>query len=803
MKVEEKGSCSLCGYHTGKNPVTKIIDEKKLSFCCKGCEFVYDIFVESGKFTPVTFRESDLFKKYVESGFLRIPELTGNENKSIIDQKLEHVESLNLRVEGMWCAICANMIDYVLKNSEGIISSNTNFASDTSSVTFSPYHISKNEIVKRINDLGYKAFDFSNEAGIKKERRNLIFRVGLGAALALNIMMLNIVFYPGVAHTINSAESMMLSFLLLLFTTPLIFIIGYPVLKKAFNDIRYMYPGMEVLVTIGILTAYFYSIYVMVTDPNGELYFDTSGNLMALILIGKFIESNARLKASESLSILYKSIPSKIRLVKNEIEKFISIKEASLGDEFIVKEGEMIPIDGVIISGDGEIDESMLTGESKSVKKTANEKIFSGSILKSGFLKAKVINDSDSSILNVIVRSVESALNNKPKIQQLTDKIALYFTPAILLISLLTLTVDYWFLNHGFSDSLIRSISVIVIACPCAMAIAVPLAILLGISSLARKGIVVKSADLFELKDKKTAIMFDKTGTVTEGKFKFRGFINISKISDDVLLGLLYSAELKSSHLIADEIVSYLKSKNLQKHDIENFESVHGKGLRFNSGGISYRIGRLDFCVKVDELRKDKLDLEMTTIFISGDGELLGFAWLGDDIKSTAFDLFKELKNEGYRTHIISGDGEKVVKSVAQKLSADEYRSSMLPQDKINYIEEYKKQGYKVIMIGDGINDAPSLAAADVGIAVGSGSDLAKTSSSVNLLDSDLMKIHTLLGVTKKVKKVIKQNLFWSLSYNTLAIYFALTGALNPFIAVIAMIFSSLSVTFNSLRLKK
>ncbi len=800
----EKHICVLCGFGTGKNPVRKTIDNTELEFCCKGCEFVYDIFVSSGKFSPDTFRQSDLFKKYVESGFLQIPELTENKEKIELPVSPESSEQINLRVDGMWCAVCANMIDYVLSGTDGIMSSSTNFASDTTTITYSPYYISKTDIIKKINDLGYKAFDFADEGKIKKERRTLTFRVGLAAALSINIMMLNIVFYPGVAHTISSDESMMLSMLLLLFTTPLIFIIGLPVLKKAATDIRYLYPGMEVLVSIGILTSYFYSVYVMLTDPNGELYFDTAGNLMALILIGKFIETNARMKASESLSVLYKSIPTKIRLVKDGIEKFISIKEAMGGDVFIVKEGEMVPIDGVVLSGEADFDEAMLTGESRSIRKTIGENVFSGSILKSGYIKASVLNDSESSILNNIIKSVESSLTNKPKIQQLTDRMALYFTPSILLIAIATLAANYWLMNHGFGESLIRSISVIVIACPCAMAISVPLAIVLSVSSLARKGIIVKSSDLFELKEKKSALVFDKTGTVTEGEFTLLGYKNISSFSDEEFLGLIFSAEERSSHTIARELVRKLKEKKIITVSLDRVKTEQGKGIEFEYKNNLYRIGRYDFCTSEEKPVDAAVEIpeEATTIYFSENGVILGFLWLGDAVKPSAVKLFKELKSENHITHLISGDDEKVVFTVAEKLSINHYRGGMLPQDKIKYIHELSESGYRVIMVGDGVNDAPSLAAADIGIAVNSGSDLAKTSASVNLLDDNIGKISFLLQTISKSKKIMRENLVWALGYNVIAIYFAVSGALNPFIAVTAMIISSLSVTINSLRLK-
>lgn len=713
------------------------------------------------------------------------------------------------KVQGMSCTNCALAIEKRLGKISGIEKFNVSFANEEVQVEYDPQEVNQEYIFSQIKDAGYEPIttelkEISTDEN-KKERNQLIFS-GIMTLCQIILMW----FFPMTASTI---------YLMFFIATIVQFSVGLSFYKGAYHALKNGSTNMDVLVSLGITAAYGYS--VMTTFPNiffaGPTFFETSVMLITFIKLGKFLESRAKGKATQALKELFALQADKARLVSEGQEKEIPASQVKKGDLLLVKPGEKIPLDGIIIEGATSIDESMLTGESIPVERKKGDRVVGATINKSGLIKIEVTQVGKDTVLANIIKMVENAQNEKPPIQRLADKISNYFVPTVVSISIFTFLIWYVFLKSTFVFAFTASIAVLVIACPCALGLATPTAIMVGSGIGLNKGILFKSASVLEGIAKLDIIAFDKTGTITKGSPEITDIIALAPYSREDLLKITSAGEKPSLHPLAQAIVNKYKKNGLEIEEVENFEEISGHGIVCTYQSQPLLIGNKKLMEKynidIAPILEEFNDLVLqgkTTMFVALDNKIIGVIALADIIKDTAPEAIKTLHSLGLKTLMLTGDNNKVALSVAKEVGIKNIVSEILPEEKIEIIRQYQNSGSKISMVGDGINDAPALAQADIGIAIGSGTDVAKETGDIVLVKNDLQDVGKAIILGRKTLRKIKQNFFWALIYNAIGIPVA-AGVLYPITetllppewAGLAMAFSSVSVVSNSLLLKR
>jgi Cu+-exporting ATPase len=588
------------------------------------------------------------------------------------------------------------------------------------------------------------------------------------------------------------------------------FYIGFHFHKGAFYSIRDKMPGMDLLVSIGTSASYFYSIYLGFFRPPGEhLYFETSSLLITFVLLGKYLEEKAKHKSSSAIRNLLELKPKTALVIRDYIESEIPIENILLDDICLIKPGSLIPSDGTVIEGSSDVDEALLTGESNFVYKKIGDPVIGATMNLSGYLKIKITSLGESTILSKIISIVSNAQSSKAPIQRLADKISAVFVPVILFVSFLSFFMHYFWLHPGiYSIAFESTISVLVIACPCALGLATPASIMSGSGKSAEYGILFRNAEALEIAHKCKTIVFDKTGTLTEGKPSVVGIYPAKGISESSLILKACIAEKFSSHPIANAILDRGKSLSLVIPDPDSFEYIPGIGASVLFGGKNIKASSLKYASALDIESNKELFLSLqnkgeTCIVIYENEKYLGTISLYDNIKETSLELILKLKRSGLQIVMLTGDSEKTANKIGQTLGINEIISEVKPDEKASVIRKLQKNKNLVLMIGDGINDAPALATADVGVAMGSGSDIAIETADVTIIRNNMRSVADILFFSQKTYKNIQQNLFWALGYNSLGIPLAAFGYLSPWIAGFAMALSSISVVLNAIRLQK
>ncbi len=703
---------------------------------------------------------------------------------------------------GMHCASCARLIEKKLTKTNGVVSANVNYGSETATVEYDDSVIAEEELVEAVKETGYqlihssgehdKSADVIKEEAKKKELEDLRLKVVVSGILSVIIFIGS---FPEWFTFVPSLLSDPLTLLVL--SIPVQFWAGLSFFKATISGLKNRTASMDTLIAIGTSAAFFYSVLSIFGFTKGT-YFDTAAVIIALILLGRYLEARAKLHTSDAIKKLIGLQAKTARVIRNGQDLDIPIEEVREGDEIRVRPGEKIAVDGVIIEGNTSIDESMVTGESIPVEKMKGDTVIGSTMNKNGTLIFKATKVGADTMLSQIVKLVESAQSSRAPIQRLADAVSSYFVPVVLMLAVATFVI--WFDFNTPINAFVNMVAVLIIACPCAMGLATPTAIMVGTGKGAEKGILVKDAQSLEVASRVKSIIFDKTGTLTEGKPKVTDITNLE------VLKIAASLEVGSEHPLAEAIVNYAKEKGVNMEKVDEFQSITGQGVEGKINGKKYFFG------KHTEKSEDVKEMEKkgkTVITLLEENQMLGTIAVADTPKDGVGEVIQKLQESKINVWMITGDNRATAEGIAKTIGIKNIMAEVLPGEKAEKVNELKSMGIKVAFVGDGVNDAPALAAADVGIAMGTGTDVAIEAAGITLLNKDIRSVLSAFKLSKSTLAVIRQNLFWAFGYNIIlipvaaGILYPFTGwLLNPAIAAGAMALSSLSVVTNSLRLK-
>lgn len=718
------------------------------------------------------------------------------------------MKKIDIKISGMHCASCAVNLERAILKIPGIQDAMVNYATEKATVHVADDFRDEQKIIEAIEKGGYKAMANSNpgqEDHMHHDHEKMVWNKFLWSAVLsfpLAIFMILAIFSENFLEPISPYIGL-ISFIL---ATPVQFILGAQFYKGMWLGLKNSTFNMDSLIAIGTSAAYFYSLYNLFNS--GTLYFETSALLITFVLLGKFLEAKAKAKTNEAVKKLVGLQAKTARVVRDGQTFDIPIEKVKVGDIVLVRPGEKVPVDGTIVKGNSTLDESMVTGESLPIDKTAGDKVIGATINKTGSFEFRAEKVGSETLLSQIIKFVEDAQSSKAPIQAFADKISSIFVPSVLVISILTFLIWFFALNAGFEASILFATAVLVIACPCALGLATPTAIMVGTGKGAENGILIKGGEPLEIVHKVNAIVFDKTGTLTEGK------VAATDVIGDNVLPFAASLEYGSEHPLAEAIVNAAKEKNIKVLEVKNFKVVPGQGVEGMINGQKYYLGNRKLMseakVNINESVSaiEKLEHEGKTVMILAASSVLGLIAVADKIKDTAREAVEKLKKMGLEIYMITGDNRRTAKAIAQEIGIENVLAEILPQDKAEEVKKIQSQGKIVAMVGDGINDAPALAQADLGITMGSGTDVALETGQIVIIKNNLMDIMTAIRLSRATFQKVKQNLFFALFYNTLGIPIAagvLAGlgvTLRPEFAGLAMALSSVSVVTSSLLLK-
>lgn len=729
------------------------------------------------------------------------------------------MKKIILKIEGMTCSACSSSLEKYLLKQEGIDDALVNLVMSSASITYED-NITIDDLNRFVSEAGFKSLGLYNENEDKDNNKTKYFVVnGILALLVLYISMSHMIHLPVIPflHMINYP----VNYSVCLFIFSLYFIyFGKDIIISGIKNIKYKSPNMDTLVTLGVVSSFIFSTFnmIMILKGNNEyvenLYFESVCIILYLIKFGRYIDGISKEKTKDTIKGLVTITPNKAILFINNKEKKVSIDEVKKGDILIVKPGNRFAVDGVIVKGSTHVDESFISGESIPIKKSINDKVVAGSINLDGEVLYKAENIGRDSTISEIVRLVVEATNTKAPIARIADKVSGIFVPVVIFIALLTLII-HLILGASFNESIVYFVTVLVCACPCALGLATPLAIVVSEGLCAKNGILVKKSEILENVNKIDVIVFDKTGTLTYGNLRISKIINKSNYSDNDLIEIVSSLENKTAHPIASSFKEYSKTNNLKSLDVDDFKNIAGIGLSGTINDKSYLIGNNKlfdkYKINNNMLREEKkLSLDGNSIvYVIEDKKVIGLIGVKDIIRDNAKNVINKLKNIDKRIIMLTGDNEIAADIIAKSIGIKEVIANVSPKDKSNKIKELKNKGFKVMMVGDGINDAPSLSLADIGVSLNSAIDIAVDSADVILMRNDLNSIYNLFDIGKKTLGNIKENLFWAFFYNVCMIPIScglfefINITMNPMIAGLAMTLSSFTVIINALRLKR
>ena len=732
------------------------------------------------------------------------------------------MKSLILSIDGMTCSACSNGLEKYLNKQNGIFNSSVNLVMANATITYDEKILNQEKIEKYIKQAGFKSLGVFKKINTKKNSKKEKIQFIIFTILAIILM------YIAMGHMVGlpiinflSPHNNPINYTMCLLILAIAFLIyGYDILKNGYKNLIHKIPNMDTLVAIGVISSFAYSLYGVFMIFKGNLhyvmnlYFESSAIIIYFVKLGRYIDKISKDKTKEAIQKLVEITPNQAIIEVNGVQKQVTLDEIKKGDIVISKAGDKIAVDGEIIEGNAHLDESFITGESKPVAKSIGEKVIAGSLNYDGFIKYKAERIGKESTISEIVKLVIEESNTKAPIAKIADKISGYFVPTVIVIAIITF-VSYLFLGYDIKTALSTFITVLVVACPCSLGLATPLAIVISEGLCAGNGILVKKSEILENASKINTIVFDKTGTLTYGKLKISKIYNYSNIPQNQLIKMVGSIEEKSTHPIGKAFMDYMVENKIEKLNEENMQNIAGYGIIGTINNEKIILGNRKiiekFSIENNHL-KDEKDLALggnSIVYIANENKILALIGVNDVVRENAKDVIKELKKYNVKTIMLTGDNKQTAEKIGKELEITEVISNVLPSQKSDTIKSLKENGNKVMMCGDGINDSPAITNADIGVSVKSGTDIAMDSSDVILTKNDLYSILKLIKISEKTVKNIKQNLFWAFFYNCLMIpvaigFFKPLGiSINPMIASLAMVFSSLTVILNALRLKK
>lgn len=750
--------------------------------------------------------------------------------------------SIDLPITGMTCASCVRNVERALNKASGVLSVNVNLATEKATVTYLPGSVRRADLIKAVEGAGYGVLDLSGidrpedaeraarQAEIQRQRRLVI----IGAAFTIPLFILSMLRdflmlgytpadsmagHAGMAMAAADAPWFMWvgwPFIFGLLATPVQAMLGRQYITGAWKAARNGTANMDTLIALGSLAAYVYSVIVLVgivldiPSLNGHVYFETGAVILLLITFGKLLEARAKGHTSDAIKKLMNLTPRTAILLRDNDEVEISIDDIVVGDTLIVRPGERLPVDGVVVEGRSSVDESMLTGESLPVNKSVGSAVIGGTVNKQGRLVIEAQRVGSETALAQIIRLVEQAQGSKAPIQRVADRVSSVFVPIVLVLA--TLTFAGWLLlaDSAFTEAMMHSIAVLVIACPCALGLATPTAVMVGTGRGAEMGTLFKNSEALENAHRLQTVALDKTGTITRGEPAVTNVVSVNGVPEDELLRLAASAERGSEHPLAEAVVNYAKERSITLDQPQDFEAEAGRGIRAVVAGKTLRVGSQRY-IEEHSIDTGPINAQIeqlqsagrTAVLVAVDGSVTGLLGIADTVKPTSQDAISALRAAGLDVVMITGDNERTAQAIAREVGITHVMADVLPGQKAEAVKSLQVNGRKVAMVGDGINDAPALVQADVGIAIGTGTDIAMEASDVTLISGDLRGVARAIVLSKATMRTIYQNLFWAFIYNIMLIPAAMLGVLAPVLAAGAMAFSSVFVVSNSLRLRR
>jgi len=792
--LSDKIACSHCHLEFSEDVM---IQEDEHFFCCNGCQGVFHLLSDEGL---------DSFYDKVGSTKLSPPtqqyEDSSNFNAAafydkFVKENSDGFSEASLIIEGIHCSACVWLNEKALHKMDGVIEASINFTNNKAHIVWADSVVKLSEIIDMIRAIGYNAYPYDaslQEESANRQRKDYYLRMAVAIFSSMNIMWIAVAQYAGFFSGMTQELKTILNIAEGVLATPVLFYSGWIFFRGSYYGLKNRVVNMDLLVATGALLTYVYSIYITITE-HGEAYFDSVSMIITFVLIGKFLEVISKKNAADTLDIIGKHLPSEINILKDGKIFACKLEDVCVGDIVIVSSGEKVLLDGVIVKGEGSFDESNLTGESEPIYKTQGESVVSGTISIDADIHFEATRDFEHSTLSNLVSLLESAINKKPRIEQLANKLSEHFSTVVLLLAFGTFFA-WWLWPHSFEESLMVGISVIVIACPCALGLATPVATLVGLSLGAKRGILFKEAAQLETMAKADVLVVDKTGTLTLGKPE----VIESQVFAAFNKALLFSLVKSSKHPVSQGVLRFISKESEEELLFDTFSQIPAKGIVATYKGQEILGGNL----KLMNLNSVECNYESnhTLFYFAIDKKLVGVYELSDKIKEGAKELVQTLAKRKIETIMLTGDNEKSARSVAKEIGIQNVNYELSPEDKLAYVTALQESGKVVVMAGDGVNDILALGKAEIGIVMGSGSDIAVDVSDVVLLNDTLNSLNDAFKISNTTFKLIKQNFGISLVYNAITIPLAMAGYIIPLIAALSMSFSSLLVVGNSMRIR-
>ncbi len=804
-------TCFHCGLPLSeRNNFTARLDGAQRRFCCFGCESVCQAIFNAGLegFYQRTPEGRLLAPPPQPPGDLKLYDL--DEVQAEFVPELAEIRDIHLLVEGIHCAACVWLIERSLAPLDGVLTANVNLSGRRLHLRWDNRRIFLSQVLQRLADIGYRAAPYDPEAAegaLKQENRALLFRMAFAGFTMMNLLWVSIALYSGADKGEFRGLFYWVGFSL---ATPTLFYSGWPFLKGAWSGLRQWRLGMDLPIAIGATSTWLYSVYITLNPTaTGEVYYDTVVNFLFILLVGRHLESLSKRHAVASTQRLLNLQPRVASVLREGEEQIVPVRSVKMGERVLIKPGASVPVDGCVVEGQSTVDESMLSGESQPLKKQPGDQVSAGTVNRQGALTVEVQSTLRNTALGRIISLVEEAQASKAPIQCLTDRIVPWFVAATLLLA--TLTFAYW-LQQDFEQALMAATSVLIITCPCAFGLATPMAIAVASGLGARHGILVKNGEVLETLSSITHFVFDKTGTLTEGRMSVSTVLTVKGLGRDEVLAHVAILERHSEHSIANAIIRESEQAGLRpdQGQLTHFHNEPGYGVSGQVDGLPVDCGTPAWLEKHSvtpdsELLARAQDYEaqgMSCVHVAQAGRHVAVIVIADRLRAEAKPLLDALRQEGINTTLLSGDRQRVANAIAQELGGMNVMAEVLPEDKDAMIKALQAQGERVAMVGDGVNDAPALIRADVGIALGSGTDVSMDSADLILMQDDLEKISLAVKLSRRTLKTIHQNIAISFAYNSIMVPLAMMSFITPLVAAISMPVSSLLVIGNAARIR-